>query len=338
MEAVLDFEKPILALEKKLQDLRELSKQEGVELATEITFLEKKVSALIEEIYSHLTPWQRVQLSRHPNRPYALDYIQVLFPDFMELHGDRCFSDDAALIGGTATWKTKEDSEPIPVMILANQKGRATKQKLERNFGMAKPEGYRKARRLMEVADRFGLPLITLIDTPGAYPGIDAEERGQSLAIAECLETMSGIRVPSIAVVIGEGGSGGALAIGVADRVFMQEYSTYSVISAESCAAILWSDPGYAEKASQCLKMTAEDLKTLKVIDGIIHEPIGGAHRDWDSACTLLNEGIRKPFGKLIRSWKKHPELLLPSRQEKLRSLGNKALAHAPQSNTELET
>ncbi|MEK7690749.1 MAG: acetyl-CoA carboxylase carboxyl transferase subunit alpha, partial [Bdellovibrionota bacterium] len=224
MESILEFEKPIVLLDKKLQELRELTKAEGVDFTHEIKVLEKKLHSLIDDIFARLTPWQRVHLSRHPNRPYARDYIESLFPDFMELGGDRAFGDDQAIVAGTATWNKKQ-----PIVIIGNQKGRTTKQKIDRNFGMARPEGYRKALRLMDLADRFRMPIVTFIDTPGAYPGIDAEERGQSQAIAESIRRAFGVRAPIVCVVIGEGGSGGALAIGVGDRVLMQEYSIYSV-------------------------------------------------------------------------------------------------------------
>ena len=339
MEAFFDFEKPIVALEKKLVDLRELAKQEGVDFTNEITLLEKKVVQLIDETYARLTPWQKVLLSRHPNRPYTRDYIDLIFPDFMEIHGDRTFSDDQAILGGIATWKE------TPVLIIGHQKGRTTKQKMERNFGMAKPEGYRKAMRLMSLANRSKMPVITLIDTPGAYPGLEAEERGQSQAIAESIELMFSLDVPVIAVVIGEGGSGGALAIGVANQVLMQEYSTYSVISPESCASILWSDSGLAERASERLKMNPPDLLKLGIIDGIIPEPKGGAHRDWPAAANQLREALDQSLGELLKgvrpSPKKHGKKASSSnasgsrnfmmeRTEKFRAMGQAALAHAP--------
>ncbi|MGK5082110.1 acetyl-CoA carboxylase carboxyltransferase subunit alpha [Bdellovibrionota bacterium FG-1] len=332
MEAFFEFEKPIVALEKKLQDLRALAKQEGVDFSNEINILNKKLETLIDETYAHLSPWQRVQLSRHPARPYTRDYIDLLFPDFLELQGDRTFGDDQAILGGTATWKT--DKGDITVMILGHQKGRTTKQKIERNFGMARPEGYRKAMRLMQMAERFKMPMITLMDTPGAYPGIEAEERGQSQAIAECLRLMAGLNVPIISVVIGEGGSGGALAIGVGNRVLMQEYSTYAVISPESCAAILWSDSSLAERATDRLKMNPTDLLKLGVIDAILPEPQGGAHRDWNLAASLLKEGIAQHLNPLIKqakaNAKKSPKKLIMDRTEKFRAMGQAALAHAP--------
>jgi acetyl-CoA carboxylase carboxyl transferase subunit alpha len=330
MEAFFDFEKPIVNLEKKLQDLRELAKQEGVDFTHEISILENKVVQLIDETYAKLTPWQKVLLSRHPSRPYTRDYIDLIFPDFMELHGDRTFGDDQAVLGGTATWNE------TPVMIIGHQKGRTTKQKMERNFGMAKPEGYRKAMRLMHLADRCKMPIVTLIDTPGAYPGLEAEERGQSQAIAESIELMFGLNVPIVAIVIGEGGSGGALAIGVANQVLMQEYSTYSVISPESCASILWSDSSLAERASERLKMNPPDLLRLGVIDTIIPEPKGGAHRDWNLAAKNLRDALDAALEPLVKTAKanakKSPKKLMMERTEKFRAIGQAALAHAPSS------
>lgn len=332
MEAFFDFEKPIVNLEKKLLDLRELAKQEGVDFTNEIKILEKKVIQLIDETYAKLSAWQKVLLSRHPGRPYSRDYIDLIFPDFMELHGDRTFSDDQAILGGIATWND------TPVLILGHQKGRTTKQKMERNFGMAKPEGYRKAVRLMKLADRSKMPIITFIDTPGAYPGLEAEERGQSQAIAESIELMFSLRVPVLSIVIGEGGSGGALAIGVANQVLMQEYSTYSVISPESCASILWSDSSLAERASERLKMNPPELLKLGIIDGIIPEPKGGAHRDVHAAAGLLRTAIDKTLGDMIKkpSSKKSskkpasPRDFMMERTEKFRAMGQSALAHAP--------
>lgn len=320
MEAFFDFEKPIVSLEKKLQDLRELSRQEGVDFGREIDVLEKKVAQLIDQTYSKLTPWQKVQLSRHPNRPYTRDYVDALFPDFMELRGDRTYGDDQAILGGMASWKGQ------PVLILGHQKGRSTKQKMERNFGMARPEGYRKAMRLMELANRSKMPIITWIDTPGAYPGLDAEERGQSQAIAESIRMMFGLQVPVIAIVIGEGGSGGALAIGVANRVLMQEYGVYSVISPESCASILWSDSSLAERAAERLKMTPADLVRLQVIDGVIPEPKGGAHRDWKLAIDHIGNAIDEHLTPLLKIMTKNPQKLVEERVAKFRKMGDVGL------------
>lgn len=344
MESFLDFEKPIVNLEKKLIDLRDLAKQEGVDFTNEIKILEKKMISLIDDIYAKLNPWQKVQLSRHPNRPYTRDYIDLLFPDFMELHGDRCFGDDQAIIGGIATWppafpvSSSETSQSNPkavhsrrsILILGHQKGRTTKQKMERNFGMARPEGYRKAMRLMALAEKSKMPILTFIDTPGAYPGLEAEERGQSQAIAECIHFMFGLKVPIVSVVIGEGGSGGALAVGVANRVFMQQYSTYSVISPESCASILWSDSSLAERASEKLKMNPTELLKLGVIDGIIDEPKGGAHRNWIAAAQNIRVSLIENFDSLIKIWNQSPEKLWEARLAKYRSMGQGSLAHAP--------
>jgi acetyl-CoA carboxylase carboxyl transferase subunit alpha len=348
MDAVFDFEKPIVALEKKLQDLKELARQEGVDFTTEIAVLEKKVVQLIDETYSRLNPWQKVLLSRHPNRPYTRDYVDALFPTFMELQGDRLFGEDQAILGGVAMWPPVEpgkeppvESEQTPVLILGHQKGRTTKHRMERNFGMARPEGYRKAMRLMQLAERAKMPVICFIDTPGAYPGLDAEERGQSQAIAESIHLMFTLNVPSIAVVIGEGGSGGALAIGVANRVLMQEYSTYSVISPESCASILWSDSSLAERASEKLKMNPPELLKLGIIDAIIPEPKGGAHRDWPRAFELLREALVSEMEALVKAasaapkkgatpTKANPRKLMEDRLEKFRAMGVSAIAHAP--------
>jgi acetyl-CoA carboxylase carboxyl transferase subunit alpha len=294
MDAYYEFERPITNLEKKISDLKEMSLQEKMDFSSEIHALDKKLKQLIEEVYTNLTPWQRVQLSRHPTRPYSEDYIGLLFADFQELHGDRKFRDDPAIICGLARFRGQ------PVMVIAQQKGRGTKEKMKRNFGMAKPEGYRKAIRLMEMAGRFSIPIITLVDTPGAYPGIDAEERGQSEAIADSIMRMFDLPVPVVTVVIGEGGSGGALAIAVADRVLMQEFSTYSVISPESCASILWSDSAMAEQAAKVLRLSAPEVVKLGVVDGIVQEPQGGAHRNHQDAATLLADAIAEQLDDLL--------------------------------------
>lgn len=334
MEPFYDFEKPIVLLEKKLTDLRTLAREEGMDFKNEILSLEKKVAKLIEDTYANLTPWQRVQVSRHPNRPYTRDYVDHLFTDFMELCGDRTYADDQAILGGTALWDLGGTQGKIPVMILGHQKGRSTKQKMERNFGMAKPEGYRKAMRLMELASRTQMPIITFIDTPGAYPGLDAEERGQSQAIAESMRMMFGLKVPVMAIVIGEGGSGGALAIGVADRVIMMEYSTYSVISPESCASILWNDSSLAERAAEKLKMNPKDLLGLGVIDGILPEPLGGGHRDWEATFDSVSKGLMKYLHPLVKAQSKpgHAKKLLEERATKFRGMGEGALAHVRES------
>ncbi|MEK6705977.1 MAG: acetyl-CoA carboxylase carboxyltransferase subunit alpha [Bdellovibrionota bacterium] len=343
MEAFLEFEKPIAALEKRIRDLRDIAKQENVDFSSEITILEKKVISLIDETYAKLTPWQRVQLSRHPNRPYTHDYIDAIFPDFMELHGDRTYSDDQAIITGIAHWPPADNTgnsqsknkKCLSIAIIGHQKGRTTKQKMERNFGMARPDGYRKAMRIMMLAERFMMPILTFIDTPGAYPGLEAEERGQSQAIAESIHLMFKLNVPVLSVVIGEGGSGGALAIGVANTVLMQEYSTYSVISPESCASILWSDSTLAERASERLKMTSADILKLGVVDGIVPEPKGGAHRDWSEACRLLSSTLVKHLEPLLVAWEKTPKKIASGRIAKFRGLGLDALAHVPLANME---
>lgn len=321
MEAYYEFERPIAALEKKIEDLRAMSVQEKMDFTTEVVALEKKLQGLIAEVYSSLSPWQRVQLSRHPQRPYAQDYIGMLISEFQELHGDRKFQEDAAIIGGLGRFRGQ------PVLVIGQQKGRGTKEKMKRNFGMAKPEGYRKAIRLMEMAGRFGLPIITLVDTPGAYPGIDAEERGQSEAIADSIMRMFDLPVPVVTVVIGEGGSGGALAVAVADRVVMQEFSTYSVISPESCASILWSDSTMSEQAAKVLKLSAPEVLKLGVVDGIIPEPQGGAHRDHQKAATLLADGIENYLGQLIGTEGKE---LIERRIERFRKIGSEYIISSP--------
>lgn len=283
----LDFEKPIVELEQKILDLREFADREGLEFTEAIRKLEVKAERLRREVYSNLTPWQRVQLARHPRRPYFLDYLEVLFTDFTELHGDRGFGDDAAIVGGPARF------DGNPVMLIGHQKGRSVREKMLRNFGMPHPEGYRKALRLMRLAEKFGMPLISFVDTPGAYPGIGAEERGQSEAIARNLRDMSRLRVPILVLVIGEGGSGGALAIAVGDRILMLENSVYSVITPEGCAAILWKDQAKAPDAAAAMKVTAQDILTFGIIDGIIPEPPGGAHRDPAVVVEALRGEIR---------------------------------------------
>ena len=295
----LDFEKPILELEKRINDLKELAGREGddpmesLELSQEIQALEQKRDKLTQEIYSKLTRWQRVQLARHPRRPCALDFISLMTTDFVELHGDRNFADDKAIVGGFAKMDGK------PVMFVGQQKGKDTKQKLYRNFGMPHPEGYRKALRLMQLASRFDKPVVILIDTPGAFPGIGAEERGQAEAIARNLREMTRLKVPIIINIIGEGASGGALGIGVGDRVFMLENAWYSVISPEGCAAILWRDSAKAPEAAEALKLSAPDLMRLKVIDKIIPEPKGGAHRDPKGLAQILKEEILSAINEL---------------------------------------
>ena len=290
----LDFERPLVELESQLDALKQRA---GGELFTaELKQLEDQAMQLRAEIFAKLTPWQKVQLSRHPLRPYTLDYVQRLCTDFVELHGDRAFRDDEAIIGGIGRLRT---CDKRPVLVLGHQKGRGAKEAVRRNFGMPRPEGYRKARRLMELAARFGLPILSLIDTPGAFPGIDAEERGQAEAIAKNLEIMAGLKVPIVSVVIGEGGSGGALAIGVCDRLLMLEYSVYSVISPEGCAAILWKDQGDVALAAAQMKMTAEDLRQLDIVDEVLPEPPGGAHRDHDAVAQTVAEAVARHFTEL---------------------------------------
>src|SRR5690348_6182513 len=281
---ILDFERPLLELEKQIEEIRAAAGEAGSDRATEVASLETKLAELRADIYKQLTPMQRVQVARHPKRPSTLDYLRTVFTDFVELHGDRLFRDDPAIVGGWARL------DGMSVMVIGHQKGRDTKENLHRNFGMAHPEGYRKALRLMHLAEQFRAPVITLVDTPGAYPGLGAEERGQAEAIARNLVEMATLRTPILTAVIGEGGSGGALAVGLADRVMMLENSVYSVISPEGCAAILWKDASQRERAAEELKITAEDLLTLAVIDEIIPEPAGGAHADPDAAAEVLGE------------------------------------------------
>ncbi len=300
-QVFLDFEKDIEALETKIEELETLAeetsdKSKSVSIDAEISSLKKKSRELLKKTYANLTPWQIAQVARHPNRPYTLDYIQNVFTDFHELHGDRMFGDDAAIVGGLARLADMD------VMVIGHQKGRTLKERTERNFGMPRPEGYRKALRLMKLAEKFNLPIITLIDTPGAYPGIDAEERGQSEAIGRNIFEMSQLKVPVIACVIGEGGSGGALAVGVANRVLMLEYSTYSVISPEGCASILWKDAKEADKAAEALCLTANKLKEKRLIHLVIPEPLGGAHRD----SKLLFTTFKKILTDELRSLHKN--------------------------------
>ncbi len=278
----LEFERPLVELEKKISDMRDFSAGENIQLTSEIASLQEKLERLREEIYSNLSRWQQVQISRHPKRPYTLDYINLIMTDFIELHGDRGFADDKAIVGGFA----RIDEQPV--MVVGQQKGRDTKQKLFRNFGMAHPEGYRKARRLFYLAEKFNVPILILIDTPGAFPGIGAEERGQAEAIAKNIQVMFRIRVPIIVAIIGEGASGGALGIGIGDRVYMLEHSWYSVISPEGCAAILWRDAAKAPEAAEALKVTSDDLMKLRIIDKIIPEPANGAHNDPATAAMAL--------------------------------------------------
>ncbi len=289
----LDFEKPIAELERQIEDLKRLASQRSLDVGREIAPLEAKLAELRAEIYRNLTPYQRVQVARHPRRPYALDYIHALFGDFIELHGDRLFRDDPAIVGGLAHLGDRS------VVVIGQQKGRDIKENLKRNFGMPHPEGYRKALRLMHLAERFRLPIVTLVDTPGAHPGLGAEERGQAEAIARNIEAMTVLRTPLVAAVIGEGGSGGALAIAVGDRVLMLENAIYSVISPEGCAAILWRDSTQKERAAEALKLTAPDLLAMGLIDEIVPEPPGGAHADPEGATATLGEALERHLAEL---------------------------------------
>jgi len=291
---LLEFEKPLRELEKQLDTLHQQSLENNIDMSAELSAIEDKIETTKKEIYTNLTPWQRVQVARHPKRPYALDYISALCTDFQELHGDRQFNDDRALIGGTAFFEGRS------VMIIAQQKGRDTKENIIRNFGMPQPEGYRKALRLMKLAEKFHLPVITFIDTPGAYPGVESEARHVSEAIAVNLREMALLRVPSIAVIVGEGGSGGALGIGVTDRVLIFENAYYSVISPEGCAAILWKDRAHAPKAAEALKLNASSLKELGVVDEVIPEPLGGAHYAPAKATAALKAVLQKHLHELV--------------------------------------
>ncbi|MEJ2695671.1 MAG: acetyl-CoA carboxylase carboxyltransferase subunit alpha [Candidatus Sulfobium sp.] len=315
----LDFEKPIEDLELKIEEMKRISDGKDVNLSGEVKKLEKKVKDVCTDIFSKLTPWQKTQLARHPDRPYTLDYIGLIAEDFVELHGDRRFGDDKSVVGGIARIKNN------PVVIIGHQKGRGTKERIRRNFGQPHPEGYRKALRLMELADRCRRPVITLVDTPGAYPGIGAEERGQGEAIAENLMNMSRLRIPIISVVIGEGGSGGALALSVADRLFMLEHSVYSVISPEGCAAILWKKNGDLSsedfsRAAEALKMTAQDLLRFKIIDDIIPEPAGGAHRNPEQTARNVSDKILEVLEELKT---RTPAKLIEDRYKRLKKIGS---------------
>ena len=311
-ETHLEFEKPIVELRKKLQELQELSENNQLDLSNEINSLTERMNQTMKEIYSKLTPWQRVQLARHPERPYTLDYIDHLFTNFIELSGDRRFRDDKAIVGGFAKFQGK------PVMVIGTQKGRDMKSNVYRNFGWPSPEGYRKAMRLMQLADKADVPIITLIDTPGAFPGISSEERHIAEAIAVNLRDMFALRVPVISVIIGEGGSGGAIGIGVGNRVLIMENAYYSVITPEGCAAILWKDRAYSEKAAEALHLTAGDLTELGLVDGIVKEPLGGAHKDYDAAAELLKKSVVSALG---RYEKMSGDELKESRYERFRRI-----------------
>ena len=309
----LPFEQPVAELEAKIEELRHVGDDNELNIAEEIAHLETKSRALTEHIFSALTPWQISQLSRHPQRPYFLDYVRRIFDDFQELHGDRAFADDSAIVGGLARLDGRS------VVVIGHQKGRDTKEKIQRNFGMPRPEGYRKALRLMELAERFALPIYTFIDTPGAYPGVGAEERGQSEAIARNLQVMAGLRVPIIATVTGEGGSGGALAIGVGDRLIMLQFSTYSVISPEGCASILWKSADKAQLAAEAMAITSDKLHDLGLVDAVVPEPLGGAHRDVETMAESLKRTLLESFSQL------EPlsiDQLLAARYERIRGFG----------------
>jgi acetyl-CoA carboxylase carboxyl transferase subunit alpha len=309
----LDFEKPLLELERQIDELKRVGEEREIDVAAELTLLQGKLESLRAEIYRSLTPMQRVSVARHPRRPYTLDYLSTIFTDFVELHGDRLFRDDLAIVGGWARLSGHS------VMVIGHQKGRDTRENIKRNFGMPHPEGYRKALRLMRLAARYHAPVVTLIDTPGAYPGLGAEERGQAEALATNILEMAVLPTPIVAVVIGEGGSGGALALGVADRVLMFENSVYSVISPEGCAAILWKDASQRERAAEALKLTSSDLLGFHIIDEVIPEPVGGAHQDPDAAGESLRESLIRHLGELR---KLRPEKLVRRRAEKYAAMG----------------
>src|SRR5216117_1030643 len=310
MPETLDFEQPLLELETRIAELQALDDPAQRE---EIGKLEERLQRLRQKVFSSLTAWQTTQLARHPRRPHTRDFCKLLFEDFLELHGDRLFGDDPAIVAGLARFEDQS------VVVIGHQKGRETREKITRNFGMPHPEGYRKALRLMQLADKFRKPIITFIDTPGAYPGIAAEERGQAEAIARNLRAMAGLRTPIVAVVTGEGGSGGALAIGMGNRVLMLEYAIYSVISPEGCAAILWGDAAKAPEAAESMRITAPDLLRLGVIDAIVPEPVGGAHRDWEGAAGNLREALREHLRPLASM---SPDDLVTDRYEKFRKIG----------------
>jgi len=309
----LDFEQPIADLDSKIDELKHLSTESGINIAEEVARLQTKSKSLTEKIFSDLTIWQKAQLARHPKRPYTFDYVKHLIDGFDELRGDRLFGDDQALVGGIGEFRGR------PVMVIGHEKGRTVKEKVARNFGMPRPEGYRKGQRLMQMAERFQMPMLTLIDTPGAYPGIDAEERGQSEAIAKSLAVMARLKTPIVTSVIGEGGSGGALAIGVCDKLLMLEFSTYSVISPEGCASILWKSAAHAPEAAEAMGITADRLFSLGLVDQLIREPLGGAHRAPEQAATALGDAIEAQLDILSSL---SAEQLLESRYQRLMQFG----------------
>ena len=314
----LDFEQSIAELEAKIEELRFVQDDSAVDISEEIERLSKKSQQLTKDLYANLTPWQVSQIARHPQRPYTLDYVNELFTDFHELHGDRSYADDLAIVGGLARFNGQ------PCMVIGQQKGRDTKERAARNFGMPRPEGYRKAERLMRLAEKFGLPIFTFIDTPGAYPGIGAEERGQSEAIGRNLYVMAELKTPIVATIIGEGGSGGALAIAVADSVLMLQFSTYSVISPEGCASILWRNGALASEAAIALRLTAQDLRELAVIDWVIPEPIGGAHRDPQAAIRAVGDAVEEALAELRNEG---GGVLRMRRREKFLAMGQQGLS-----------
>ncbi|MCX5686054.1 MAG: acetyl-CoA carboxylase carboxyltransferase subunit alpha [Candidatus Omnitrophica bacterium] len=309
----LEFERPIIELERKIDELKGFTAHRDIDISGEVRRLEEKLDHIKKDIYDNLTPWQRVQIARHPKRPYTLDYIEMILTDFMEIHGDRHFADDKALVAGLA----KLDGENI--VVIGHQKGKDTKENLERNFGSAHPEGYRKAMRAMKLAEKFGLPVIAFVDTPGAYPGIGAEERGQAEAIAYNLREMADLKTIILVFVIGEGGSGGALGIGVGDRVYVLENAYYSVISPEGCAAILWKERSKSPDAAAALKLTAKDLFEMRIIDGVVKEPLGGAHRNPQGAAEAVKKTIKKDLAALEAMPK---DKLIDERYNKIRSIG----------------
>jgi acetyl-CoA carboxylase carboxyl transferase subunit alpha len=319
MTHYLDFEKPLAEIEGKAEELRAMARQnQEMDIEAEAAALDKKAKQLLQDLYKNLTPWRKCQIARHPDRPHCIDYINALFTEFTPLAGDRNFADDHAVIGGLARFND------MPVVVIGHEKGNDTKSRIERNFGMARPEGYRKAIRLMEMADKFGLPVITLVDTPGAYPGKGAEERGQSEAIARSTEKCLQIGVPLISIIIGEGGSGGAVAFATANRVAMLEHSVYSVISPEGCASILWKDAEKMREAAEALRLTAQDLTKLAVCDQIIQEPVGGAHRDRAATLGAVRDTIAKLLGEMDGL---KPAELIKDRRKKFLDMGNKGLA-----------
>ncbi len=313
MQHFLDFEQPIADLQAKIEELRRISPENPVNFEVELERLEVKCQKLTREIFGDLTAWQITQLARHPLRPYTLDYIERLFTEFVELHGDRMYADDRAIVTGLARLSGRG------VVIIGHQKGRDTNEKISRNFGMPRPEGFRKAQRVMKLAQRYGLPVVTFIDTPGAYPGIDAEERGQSEAIARSISLMADLKVPIVSVVIGEGGSGGALAVAVCDRLLMLEYSTYSVISPEGCASILWKDADKALSAAEAMKLTSVELKHRQLVDEIVVEPLGGAHRDFDAVAEATRAALERHLDELVGI---EIEDLLDRRYRRIQSFG----------------